>query len=132
MSFTYPAMVAYDPIGKQPVKNVSFQAYATTDTGFTTPLTISDPFGNPIPGNILNSGTFGVFPQFQHASLESITLADASRTYTWTVPALQQDQAVANYINRPGSATQAALSATYATPAQAAGTAAALSIVFGG
>jgi hypothetical protein len=82
-------MVAWDPNGKQAVKNVLFQAYATTDTGFTTPLTITDPFGNPIPGNLLNSGSQGVFPQFQQAQYSTVVLSDAAHTYAWTVPSTQ-------------------------------------------
>ena len=106
-------MVAWDPVGKAVVKNTSFQAYAITDTSFTTPLTITDPFGAAIPGNILNSGTQGVFIQFQHATQDAVVIADATKTYTWTIPAIQQDAAVAAYINRAGSATQTALTATF-------------------
>jgi hypothetical protein len=89
VAFTYPAMVAWDPNGKQAVKNVLFQAYATTDTGFTNPLAITDPFGAAISGNLLNSGSQGVFPQFQQAQYSTVVLSDAAHTYAWTVPSTQ-------------------------------------------
>lgn len=114
MSFTFPSMVTWDPNGKQNVKNVSFQVYAVTDTGFTTPLPITDTFGNPLAGNILNSGTQGVFPQFQQASNSTVVIADATKVYAWTINCVQQDSAISSFINTPGSATATALSATYA------------------
>lgn len=120
MAFTFPAMVAWDPNGKQAVKNVSFQVYATTDTAFTTPLPITDPFGTALPGNILNSGSQGVFPQFQAPAPNStVVIEDSTKTYAWTVVCATQDSAVANFINNGSSATTAALNATYATIAGA-------------
>ena len=113
MTFTFTAAVAWDPIGKQAVKNVSFQAYATTDTGYTTPLAITDPFGVAIPGNILNSGSQGVFPQFNQATNSAIVITDPAHTYVWTINCVPTDAAVANFISAPGSATAAQLSATY-------------------
>lgn len=114
MAFTYPAMVAWDPNGKQTVKNVSFQVYATSDTAFTTPLAITDPFGNALPGNILNSGSQGVFPQFQQASNATVVIADASHLYAWTVIAIQpptQDSTVAGFVNTAGTQTRNAIDA---------------------
>lgn len=115
MTFTFAAAVAWDPIGKQAVKNVSFQAFTTADTGFTTPLAITDPFGNAIPGNILNSGSQGVFPQFNQASNSAVVITDPAHTYAWTINAIMQDASVAAYISTPGSATATQLSATYAS-----------------
>lgn len=145
MTFTFPAAVAWDPVGKQAVKNTSFQVYTTADTGFVTPLAITDPFGVTLPGNILNSGTQGVFPQFNQAANSTVVITDPTRTYIWTINAIMQDASVAAYVGQAGSATQvavqaevtggataAALSATYETPSHAAGVAAALAIVFGG
>lgn len=132
MAFTFPAEVAYDPGSNKPVKNASFQVFAVADTAFLTPLAITDAFGTPLPGNILNSGSQGVFPQFQQATNSTVTIADSTKTYAWTLNCVQQDQATASFINTPGSATATALNATYATQSQAAGLSAALSIVFGG
>ncbi len=128
--------MAYDPAGNKPVKNASFQVYATTDTAFLTPLAITDPYGNPITGNILNSGPQGVFPQFQAAN-STVTIADASKTYAWTVNCVQQDAAIAAFINQTGSATQAALTTTYAPATgspnyDAAGDALVNALIFGG
>ncbi|MEZ2388221.1 hypothetical protein AB6813_01510 [bacterium RCC_150] len=114
MSFTFPAMVAYDSSGNKPVKQVSFQVYAVTDTAFTTPLAITDTFGAALPGNILNSGTQGVFPQFKQATNSTVVITDASRVYAWTVNCVQQDTATAAFINDSTTATAAALNATYA------------------
>lgn len=113
MTFTFTATVAWDPIGKQAVKNVSFQVYATTDTGYTTPLAITDPNNVAIPGNILNSGTQGVFPQFNQATNSAVVITDPARTYVWTINCVPTDAAVANFISTVGSATAAQLSATY-------------------
>jgi hypothetical protein len=116
-------MVAWEPVSKTVVKNVSFQAYATSDTAFTTPLTITDTFGSAIPGNILNSGTLGVFQQFKHATEATVVIADATRTYAWTVIAIQpptQDTVVASFVSTAGSATQTALNATFIGLIQAA------------
>lgn len=114
MTFTFAAAVAWDSSGNKPVKNASFQVYATSDTGFTTPLPITDTFGNSIPGNILNSGSQGVFPQFNQASNSAVVITDPAHTYAWTINAVMQDASVAAYINSAGSATQTALNATYA------------------
>jgi hypothetical protein len=114
VTFTFAAAVAWDPIGNKPVKNVSFQVYATTDTAYATPLAITDPFGNALPGNILNSGSQGVFPQFNQATNSAVVITDPAHTYAWTLNAVMQDASVAAYISTPGSATAAQLSATYA------------------
>lgn len=114
MAFTFPAMVAWDPTGKQTVKSVSFQVYAVTDTAFTSPLAITDPFGVALPGNILNSGSMGVFPQFQQATNATVVIADSSHIYAWTIIAIQpptQDSAVAGFLNDRTSTTQADLRA---------------------
>lgn len=114
MAYTFPAMVAWDPRVKQTVKNVPFQVYATTDTSYTTPLAITDPFGVPMAGNVLNSGTEGVFPQFQQDTQATVTIADATKTYAWTIIAIQpptQDSAVAGFLNTPGSQSAAAIRA---------------------
>lgn len=121
MTFTYAATVAWDPIGKQAVKNASFQVFATTDTSFTNPLPITDPFGATLPGNILNSGTQGVFPQFKQANNSTVVITDPSHTYAWTVNAVMEDAAIANFIQNSASATAAALATTYATTAALAG-----------
>ncbi|GGH93727.1 hypothetical protein ACFFGR_09140 [Arthrobacter liuii] len=109
MTFTFAAAVAWDPQGNKPVKNVSFQAYATSDTGFTTPLAITDTFGNPIVGNILNSGSQGVFPQFNQATNASVVVTDPTHTYAWTWNCVPTDAATANFINTPTTATSAAV-----------------------
>lgn len=119
MSYTFPAAVAYDAASNKPVKNASFQVYATTDTAFLTPLAITDPYGNPLTGNILNSGQQGVFPQFQAAN-PTVTIADSSKTYAWTVVCALQDTAVAGFMSNPASATAAQLNATYIGLVQAA------------
>lgn len=113
MTFTFTAAVAWDPIGKQAVKNVSFQVYATTDTGYTTPLPITDPSNVAIPGNILNSGSQGVFPQFQQATNPAVVITDPAHTYVWTINCVPTDAAVANFISATGSATATQLNATY-------------------
>jgi len=113
VTFTFAAAVAWDPIGKQAVKNVSFQVYTTADTGYTTPLAITDPFGAAIPGNILNSGSQGVFPQFNQATNSAVVITDPAHTYVWTINCVPTDAAVANFIGAPGSATAAQLSATF-------------------
>lgn len=128
MAFTFPAAVAYDPASNKPVKNASFQVYATTDTAFLTPLAITDAFGTPLTGNILNSGSQGVFPQFQAANA-TVVIADSTKTYVWTVVSVSSDAATAAFINTSGSATAlavksevtagataTALNATYAHP----------------
>lgn len=117
MAFTFPAMVAEDPATNAVVKNVSFQVYAVTDTSFTTPLPITDTFNNPLAGGILNSGTKGIFPQFQQATNSTVVIADATKVYAWTINCVQQDSAISSFINTPGSATATALSATYASKA---------------
>ncbi|MFK4295003.1 lysophospholipase L1-like esterase [Arthrobacter sp. GAS37] len=106
MSYIFTAAVAYDPASNKPVKNASFQVYATADTAFTTPLAITDTFGTPLPGNILNSGTQGVFPQFMQATQATVTIADSTKTYAWTIIAIQpptQDSAVAGFVSGAGS-----------------------------
>jgi hypothetical protein len=107
-------MVAWDPNGRQSVRNVSFQVYAITDTSYTTPLAITDPFGTALPGNILNSGSQGVFPQFKQATNSSVVIADATKTFAWTVPCVLQDTAVAGFAADPTSALAGQLNATYA------------------
>lgn len=120
MTFTFAAAVAWDSTGNKPVRNASFQAYAISDTGFTTPLVITDPFNNPIPGNILNSGAQGVFPQFNQATNSAVVITDPAHTYAWTINAVMQDASVAAYIADPTSVTAGQLSATYATYANLA------------
>lgn len=115
MTFTFAAAVAWDSTGNKPVRNASFQAYAISDTGFTTPLAITDPFNNPIPGNILNSGAQGVFPQFNQATNSAVVITDPAHTYAWTINAVMQDASVAAYIADPTSVTAGQLSATYAS-----------------
>ena len=122
MAFTFPPMVAYDPSSNKPIKSVSFQVYAVTDTAFTTPLAITDTFGNPLAGNILNSGTQGVFPQFKQASNSTVVIADAAKVYAWTVNCVQQDAAVAAFAADPTTATGALLTATYGRYSQLART----------
>ncbi len=137
VAFTFAAIVAWDPNGKQAVKNVSFQVYAVTDTSYTTPLAITDPFGAAIPGNILNSSSQGVFPQFMQATNSTVVIADSTKTYAWTINCVQQDAATASFINTPTSATAAALSATYAPVTgspnyDAMGDALVFALIFGG
>lgn len=110
-------MVAWDPNGKATVKGVSFQVYATTDTAFLTPLPITDPFGAALPGNILNSGTMGVFPQFQQASNATVVIADATKTYAWTVVCVSNDATTASFINTTGSASALAVKSEVTTGA---------------
>jgi len=114
VTFTFAAAVAWDPIGKQAVKNVSFQVYTTVDTGYTTPLAITDPFGAAIPGNILNSGSQGVFPQFNQATNAAVVITDPAHTYAWTWNCVPTDAAVANFISNTGSATTGQLNSAYA------------------
>jgi hypothetical protein len=109
VTFTFPAAVAWDPIGKQAVKNTSFQVFTVADTGFVTPLAITDTFGAALPGNILNSGTQGVFPEFKDATESTVVITDPTRTYVWTVNAVMQDASVAAYVGSAGSATQLAV-----------------------
>ena len=109
MTFTFAAAVAWDPIGKQAVKNTSFQVYAQADTGFVTPLAITDTFGATLPGNILNSGSQGVFPEFEQATNSTVVITDPSHTYVWTVTAIMQDTSVAAFMDAPGSATSQAV-----------------------
>ena len=109
MTFTFAAAVAWDPIGKQAVKNTSFQVYAQADTGFVTPLNITDTFGATLPGNILNSGSQGVFPEFEQVANSTVVITDPSHTYVWTVTAIMQDTSVAAFMNSSGSATSAAV-----------------------
>lgn len=111
MTFTFAAAVAWDPIGKQAVKNTSFQVYATADTGFVTPLAITDTFGNTLPGNILNSGSQGVFPEFEQATESTVVITDPSHTYVWTITAIMQDSSVSAFIGQSGSASRAAVRA---------------------
>lgn len=113
MTFTFTAQVAWDPNGKQAVKNASFQVYAVTDTAYTTPLPITDPFGVALPGNILNSGSQGVFPQFQQATNSAVVVTDPAHTYAWTLNCVPTDAATANFISTGGSATNNALANTY-------------------
>ncbi|WP_427130300.1 hypothetical protein [Pseudarthrobacter sp. S9] len=106
MAYTYPAMVAWDPQSNKVVKNTLFQVYATSDTAFTTPLAITDPFGNPIASNILNSGAQGVFPQFQQALNSAVVLTDSIHTYAWTVACTQVGAAFRWAPNTPYAAGQ--------------------------
>lgn len=86
MAFTFGALVAYDPNTSVFAKNASFQAYATTDTAFATPLAITNASGGAFsPANTLNSGLMGVLPQFQQASNSVVVLRDSTGTYVWTV-----------------------------------------------
>lgn len=121
MTFTFAAAVAWDPIGKQAVKNTSFQVYATADTGFVTPLAITDTFGASLPGNILNSGSQGVFPEFEQVANSTVVITDPTRAYVWTVTAIMQDTSVAAFVGTSGSASRAAvkdaISADLADPA---------------
>lgn len=111
MAFTFAAAVAWDPIGKQAVKNTSFQVYATADTGFVTPLAITDTFGATLPGNILNSGSQGVFPEFEQAAESTVVITDPSHTYVWTITAVMQDTSVAAFVGKSGSASEVAVKA---------------------
>ena len=113
MTYTFPAQVAWSAASNAAVKNVSFQVYAVTDTTYTTPLAILDANGVAIPGNILSSGTIGVFPQFQQASNATVVITDAAHVYAWTLNCIPSDASTAAFINAAGSATQTALSATY-------------------
>ena len=114
MTYTFPAQVAWNVNGSVPVKNATFQVYAVTDTTYTTPLAITDATGNPITGNILNSGIQGVFPQFGQATNATVVITDAAHVYAWTLNCIPSDASTAAFINAAGSATQTALSATYA------------------
>lgn len=120
MTFTFAAAVAWDPIGKQAVKNTSFQVYTQADTGFTTPLTITDTFGATLPGNILNSGTQGVFPEFEQVANSTVVITDPTRTYVWTITAVMQDSSVAAYVGTTGSATALAVKSEVTAGATAA------------
>lgn len=111
MTFTFAAVVAWDPIGKQAVKNTSFQVYAQADTGFVTPLAITDTFGATLPWNILNSGSQGVFPEFEQATESTVVITDPSHTYVWTITAIMQDTSVAAFVGKSGSASRAAVRA---------------------
>lgn len=111
MAFTFAAAVAWDPIGKQAVKNTSFQVYATADTGFVTPLAITDTFGVTLPGNILNSGSQGVFPEFEQDTESTVVITDPAHTYVWTVTAIMQDTSVAAFVGKAGSASEVAVKA---------------------
>jgi hypothetical protein len=127
VTFTFPAAVAWDPIGKQAVKNTSFQVFTVADTGFVTPLAITDTFGAALPGNILNSGTQGVFPEFKDATESTVVITDPTRTYVWTVNAVMQDTSVAAFVAQTGSATALAVK----NEVTAGATAAALNATFG-
>lgn len=109
MTFTYPAAVAWDRVGKQAVKNATFQVYAMDDTGFVTPLPIMDAAGAALPGNILTSGSQGVFPEFRQATHATVRITDPARTYIWTVNAIMQDESVASFLDDPESASAAAV-----------------------
>ncbi|MCO4257416.1 polysaccharide deacetylase family protein [Pseudarthrobacter cellobiosi] len=111
MTFTFAAAVAWDPIGKQAVKNTSFQVYATADTGFVTPLAITDTFGASLPGNILNSGSQGVFPEFEQVAESTVVITDPSHAYVWTITAIMQDTSVAAFVGKSGSASEVAVKA---------------------
>lgn len=116
MAYTFPAMVAWNPNAKAGVFNTIFYVYATSDTGFTTPLAITDPFGVAIVGNALNSGAEAIIPEFQQATNATVVIRDISGTYAWTIIAIQpptQDSAVAGWVTQTGSATQAALNGKY-------------------
>lgn len=126
MAYIFAAQVAWSANTSSVVKNVVFQAYATTDTGFTTPLAILDANGAAIPGNTLNSGAQGVFPEFQQADHNTVVITDASHVYVWTIACIPSDASTAAFINDPTSATSAAVKSL------TAGTSAALAIVFGG
>ena len=108
-------MVAWDAVGKQAVKSTSFQVYAMGDTGFVTPLPITDPFGTPLPGNILNSGTVGVFPEFKQADNPTVRITDAARNYIWTVTSIVADDSVAGYVGNKTTAAAAAVRAATAS-----------------
>ena len=108
-------MVAWDSVGKQAVKSTSFQVYAMGDTGFVTPLPITDPFGTPLPGNILNSGTVGVFPEFKQADNPTVRITDAARNYIWTVASIVADDSVAGYVGNKTTAAAAAVRAATAS-----------------
>ncbi|RKO27655.1 exo-alpha-sialidase [Pseudarthrobacter phenanthrenivorans] len=111
MGFTFAAMTAWDSIGKQAVKNTSFQVYAMADTGFVTPLAITDPFDTPLAGNILNSGTQAVFPEFKQADHPTVRITDSARNYIWTVTSVVADDSVSEFIGTSGSASAAAVKA---------------------
>lgn len=86
MAYQYPAMVAFTSNGNSVVKNAVFQAYAPSDTGFTSPLAITDNMGNTLQN--LNSGSQGVFPAFQQAQYTTVVVSDTpNHQYAWTVPA---------------------------------------------
>jgi len=121
VTYTFPAQVAWSTASNAAVKNVSFQVYAVTDTTHMTPLAILDANGVAIPGNILSSGTIGVFPQFQQASNATVVITDAAHVYAWTVNCIPSDASTAAFINAAGSATQTALSATYVPAVVVAG-----------
>lgn len=88
MAYQYPAMVAWDPNGKAVVKNTVFQVYAPADTSFASPLPITDNLGNALAN--LNSGSQGVFPNFQQAQYTTVVVSDTpGHTYAWTVPCSQ-------------------------------------------
>lgn len=109
MAYTFAAMVAWDSIGKQAIKSTSFQVYDVADTGFVTPLAITDPFGNAITGNILNSGTMAVFPEFKQADHPTVVITDAARNYKWTITSVVADDSVAGFVGKAGSASESAV-----------------------
>lgn len=119
MAYTYPAMVAWDSIGKLAVKSTSFQVYAVADTGFVTPLAITDSFGVALPGNILNSGAIGVFPEFKQADNATVVITDAARNYVWTITSILQDASVAGFVSNKTTATAAAVRTATASAWQA-------------
>jgi hypothetical protein len=86
-------MVAWNPGTNAVVKNTVFQVYALTDTGFTSPLAITDNQGNALAN--LNSGAQGVFPSFQQAQYATVVVSDSpNHTYAWTVPCSQLNPVV--------------------------------------
>lgn len=125
MPYIYEPFVAVDPNNTANVAaNASGQLFATTDTGHTTPLTITDLNGLPASGNQLTTNGLGIGPAFQLAVPEAIWWGGGAAVPLYSFKGvLDQTTTAATAAESSASAAQA--SAIAAQAAQDAAAAAA-------
>jgi hypothetical protein len=62
-TYTFPALVAYDPETGVAASGAVGAVYALSDTGFTTPLSATDLAGVPVA--VVTANAYGIVPQIQ-------------------------------------------------------------------
>lgn len=80
-------MLAIDGSGNA-ASNASGQLFATTDTAANTPLSPTDLFGLPFPGDTLTASALGILPAFKINGFAAVDWVSGS--FRLTIPCIDQ------------------------------------------